>query len=536
MHPSVRELGLVGFIAGAVALILYEPHAINGGFLSDGWSQLALYEFAPTSGFWDTLSYFLDQANLAPRPLQAAYLLVLYEVLGNHVGFWLTWQIATNVLMVLMLFVLLRRLSIPGFDAGVIATLVLIFPAADSLRFWTPTIQAPMSIMLALLGFVVALAAFDAMQRRSRFLLHTLSLFLFVLSVLFYEVTLPILLTSLLLYRLHVRWREAALRWAADCAVLIPVVLTVTLGSSTGHQETEAGILAHATTIFDAARALFTTVVLPFGSADWYVVGLIALIPVAAVLVYRRLPQDDPMRAELRRWLMVIIAGLAVVGLGYAIFVPGTDYYNPMAPGVGNRINAVPSIGWVLIFYACAILAASLAFRGLPRARLLSSLGAAIACALIATGWIRSINDYSDYFTRAYAEDTRVLAMIHNVIPTPRPNSTIWTFGQPVEIVPGVPVFGNTWDMTGSVQLEFDDPSLTSLVAEQDTTFHCGRHSVIPGGKYALDGAPDPAWSSPYGHTYFINTVTGRSTIISTPRQCHQAAQSFTRSPPLPGG
>lgn len=533
-HTVVRELVLVGAIASAIALILYEPNAIHGGFLSDAWANLALYEFAPASGFADKLSYFMDQANIAPRPLQAVYLLLLFEIFGDHVGFWLTWQVATNVAMVLALFLLLRRLSIDVFDAGAISLLALIFPAASSMRLWTPTIWAPLSIMLVLIGFTLALAAFDARRQRVALALHGVSLLLFVASLLLYEVTLLIMLASVLLYRLQVPWRRAARRWVVDCAVLIPLVLTVTLASSTGHQETEAGLWAHATAIFEQSRILFTTVVLPFGSASWYVVGLFALVPAAALLVYLRLPKSNPTRQTLGKWLIVSLAGLLVVMLGYAIYVPGTDYYNPTGPGVANRVNAVPSIGWVLILYAGAALAGALAFRDLPKARLFSAAAAGLACALISVGWIKSVNEYADHFINAYAEDTRVLAMIERVIPQPKPNSTIWTFGQPVEIAPGVPVFGNTWDMTGSVQLRFDDPTLASYVASVGTIFDCRQDRVLPGGTYAVDGRPDPTFMSPYGRTYFIDTVSGRAAEIDTRKQCRDAAMTFPFAPLLP--
>ena len=35
----------------------------------------------------------------------------------------------------------------------------------------------------------------------------------------------------------------------------------------------------------------------------------------------------------------------------------------------------------------------------------LSSVGAALACALIAIGWVRMVNSYSDAFISAYGED-----------------------------------------------------------------------------------------------------------------------------------
>ena len=163
-------------------------------------------------------------------------------------------------------------------------------------------------------------------------------------------------------------------------------------------------------------------------------------------------------------------------------------------------------------------------------------MGAVVACALISIGWIRSVNDYSNYFTGAYLEDVRVLTTVREAIPEPRPGSTIWTFGQPVEFAPGVPVFGNTWDMTGSVQLQFGDPTLTSLVGQEGTTFRCTQGSVLPGGPtYAAEGEPNPELASTYGRTYFLDTSTNRVERIDNQRQCRMAARSFKRSPILPG-
>ncbi len=534
LQGNPREFALLAVVLAVIAALLYAPNAIHGGFLSDAWSNLALYEFAPVHGFGHVLSYFLEQPNIAPRPLQGAYLLILSEVFGVHVGLWLTWQNATFVGMALMLFLLLRRLSVGAFDAASIAVLLLVFPAVNSLHFWTAMIWAPLSIGMALLGFILALAAFDAKNRRAQLLLHATSLLLFVASLLLYEVTLLIMLASVLLYRLRVPWRTAALRWAVDCIILISLVLTVTLASSAGHQETEAGLYAHASVIFTSARLLFTTMVLPFGTDSWYVVGLLALIPATALLVHIRLPAFDPTRRVLTRWLVVLAGGLLVVALGYAMYVPGTDYYNPVAPGVGDRINAVASIGWVLIVYSLAALSATVAFRGLPKGRMLSSAGAALACALIAIGWVRVVNGYSDAFVRAYDEDVRVLSVVRETIPTPLHGSTIWTFGQPVEIRTGVPVFGNTWDMTGSVQLTYDDPTLTSLVADEGTTFQCTRTGIVPGGVYAVEGKPDPTYSSKYGQTYFVDTTDGRARLIRNRTQCRNLSHRFPLSPPLP--
>ena len=528
----------VAVALSALAAALFGRHAMDGGFIGDAWATREAYVFSPHAGFLGTVGYFLEASNIATRPLYAVYRVALNETLGPHAGFWLAWQGATCVLMSLSIYLLLRRLSFSFVDAGVVALLLLLFPAASALRLWTPVIHAPLAIAMVAFGFLLALSAFEAHGPR-RLLLHGASLILFAASVLLYEVALPVLLASALLYRLNTRWKTAATRWAIDCAVLLPIALTVTRSSeSAGQDQSTSGLLPHAARMLEQSLTLLTTVILPFGGAQWHVLGLIVLLPCVAALVARRLPPSDPARTQLRRWLAVLAAGLIVVALGYAIYVPGIGYYEPLGAGIANRVNAVPGIGWVLALYALIMLSATLALRGLRDAPILTPGLAALACALIAVGWVRSDLRDADAYTSSYQEGQRVLASIGAALPKAPSNSTIWTFGQPAEIAPGVPVFGNTWDMTASVQLLYEDPSLRSYVGFPGTTFDCGRRQIVPGGNpnytQAPPGQPNE-FASPYGRTYFVDTTTGRVQQIRTPRECRNAKRSFPRSPYLPG-
>lgn len=525
-------------LAVLVALV-YGPNVIHGGFLSDAWSVRASYVFAPGDGFFDKLDPFLAQPGIDVRPLFAIYLVLLNTAFGDHMAHWLVVVCATSVLMSSGLYLLLRRLDFAFLHAALIAGLVLIFPAASSLRLWTATASISVAICMTAFGLILALEAF-ATTGRMRALLHLASLVAFVTSMLFYEAAVPLMLASILLYRLHVPWRVAAKRWGLDVSVLISFAGVLAI-SSPAAKETQdlAGLLSHGAEIFDQTWMLLGTVVFPFGSAHWYVLGLLALVPLAAGIVHRRLPAADPVRAELRFWLGALLAGTVVVVLGYSVFVPGIDYYAPMGLGIANRVNAVPGIGWVIALYSWLALSATLAFRGLPAFRQLSSSFVATASILLAIGWLGSISRDVDAFIAAFREDERVLATIRAALPEPPPESTIWTFGQPVEIAPGVPVFGNTWDMTSSVQLMYHDPSIRSYVGFPDTTFECRPDSVVPGGNGNYQVALPPEAVSPfassYGNTYFVDTTSGRLERIRTPAQCRAAARSFRRSPSYPG-
>jgi hypothetical protein len=535
-HRSLLEALVVAILLAGLATIVYGPHAIHGGFISDAWSARTLYVFAPEDDFLGRLGHLLSQPNVSPRPVQGIYVALENAIFGEHMGLWLAWQGATCVSMSLVLYVVLRQLGFGWLDAGLVAALVLIFPATTSLKFWTAPASG-ITITLALAGFAVALRAFTA--GRWRFVLHGASLALFASSLLLYEVALPLMLASVLVYRLRVAWRPAVTRWLADCAVLLPVALLVTRSeSSSWEAQTFGGMRAHAEVFWDQSQTMLTAVVLPLGTDRWYALALIALIPAAALVLLWQLPRLDPVRTDLRRWLLAVAGGLVVVVLGYGIFIPAMDYYTPLGAGIANRINAVPSIGWVLVLYGLVMLAATMAFRDLPRAVQATSGAALLACVVVSASWLQSVDRDADSFMRAYSEGQRVLDAVGTAVPDPPSGSTIWTFGQPVEIAPGVPVFGNTWDMTSSVQLLYDNPTVESLVAHPGTTFHCRRDGIAPGGPvYASeDPAQRAALMSEYGRTYFVDTVGVRGQAIRTPAQCRKARGAFPRSPALPVG
>jgi hypothetical protein len=525
-RSSALQFGVVVLALSVIAGIVYMPQAIHGGFLSDAWSNRALYVFSPEHGFFDKIGYLAEQSNIAPRPLQAVYLVLLNSIFGSHVGFWLTWQVATNVGMCAAFYLLLRKLNFRWFDAGFIAALVLVFPAATSIRFWLATIWGPASLAFVCFGFLLALEAFEAKALRNKLLLHGASIFFFILSLLLYEIALLVIVAGILLYLLRAPWREALARWVADCFVLGMIALTVTLQSTEGHAETEMGAFKHGRLILEQAKTLAMTIVLPFNSDHWYLILLVLTVPAVALLVWWLRDKADPMRAELQRWLVTMAAGAIVVVLGYVIYAPGTDYYQPLQAGIGDRVNLVPSFGWILMLYAGAMLLATLILRDVPRARRWISVAAAGGCALIAAGWLSAIGSFSGYFTRAYQEDVRVLTTMQEHLPNPKSGSTIWTFAQPVEEGPGVPVFGNTWDMTQSVRLKYNNPTLTSLVAYPESEFECTPDGVNPKGRYAVNGVTPPEYITPYDKTYFIDTTSGENTLIRNRNQCEAALAS----------
>lgn len=535
---SALEVGGLLVVLSLFAVFVYGSHVANGGFIGDAWTTRAWYQLYPHGDFFATVGHFFSLSAMSTRPLNAVYRVLLNEVFGGDMGAWFTWQAISCVVMSALLYLLLRRLGFAPLDGAVIAILVFLFPADTSLRLWTPVIHASLAISLAILGFLLAFAGFDSPRKRRGLLLHAGSALLFVAGLLLYEVALPIMLASVLLYRLRVPWREAAKRWLLDLAVLLPIALVVTRSPGSAAQEQSgSGALAHAVRILEGCPRLLADTLLPFGG--WYALAALGLLLLGSLVMLRRLPASDRRRAPLRRFLGVFGAGLLVVLLGYSIYAPGIDYYEPTATGIADRVNAVPSIGWVLVLYAALGLLATLLFARRRRGRALVPAAIATGAIVLLAAWLPRIATGSSNYVAAYREGQQTLAVVRAALPQPPRGATIWTFGQPVQIAEGIPVFGNTWDMTNSVDLMYRDPTIRGYVGFPGTILECRERWLVPFGNvaYPLTSPPESSeFASRYGAIYFVDTVTGRSEPIESRGQCLQALRSFRLSPEFPGG
>jgi hypothetical protein len=454
---------------------------------------------------------------------------------GADTGAWFAWQAASCILMCLALFALLRELGLRYLDAAAIAALLAVFPASVSLWLWSPIVHASLSITLAALGFLLALWGFRR-KGRPRLALHAASLILFVLSLLLYEVCLPLFLASYLLYALQAPQREARLRWLVDCLVLLPLALVISSATDSRDQGV-GGSIDHAAKIVEQLPNLLFERLLPFGAAP--VLGALAVLAIygCGLIVIRRRPVEDPVAARLRRLFAITAGGVVVIALGYLIYVPGIDYYLPLAEGIGDRVNAVAGIGWILCLYALLAMTATLLTMWLRQQALAAALGTVALAVALGLSWLAPIADESRAYLAADETSDRVLRVVQQAVPDPPRGSVIWTFGQPVEAAVGVPIFANYWNMTAAVQLGYHDRHLRSFVALPGTRFECRADGVVPGGHFEY---PPPApgklgdFGSRYGRTYFVDTERGQFATIDSRSRCLELSQAFRLSPTLP--
>src|SRR5262249_48179473 len=349
-----------------VGLIGYAGHIRNGGFVYDDWANSALYHYPSSPGFSGAVSDYWDLTSY--RPVLAIYIPVVEAVFGYHMGFHLAWAFLLGVGMSVSLFFLLGALGLPRVAAGTIAVLVLLFPASDATRLWAVSSAASLAIILYCLGALLALRGLRGPGRG--WLAHAGAVALYALSILTYEIAAGPILLSVLVYRRVAPWRRAAYMWLVDLVVVVPILLLVTSKNGRG-KLTFSQELHHVRTIADQGLTVLANAAAPIGSPkrDLVLAVIVARIACSAI-VWRLLPQLDPARAELKRWLIVVPFAVLATALGWLIFIPADPYYSPLTLGVGNRTNALAAVGIVTLVYALAAMVGTLAFRGLPRWRL----------------------------------------------------------------------------------------------------------------------------------------------------------------------
>ena len=466
--PSLVETLVCTALLAALGAAVFGSNVVRGGFSNDDWAFAVTAIHAPEPGLLGAFEAFEWYWF---RPLAAAYYALTYEAFGANASLHLALLLAIGVLMCASLYVLLRTLTMERLHAGAIAALVLVFPAADATRFWAATAISPLAITLYLLGVVVALSGLGATCRPA-FLRHAVAVSLYMASVLAYQIAAGAILLSALLYRLRAPWSSALPRWAVD---VVAVALTLALAGDGFYEPRPLSEWpSHAVSIARESWAILALASLPFGEPRTVtVVAFLAALVSAGALVSHLLPAADPARRTLRRWLATAVAAGLAIGAGYLMFVPADPGYHPLAPGQGNRVNALAAIGFVAAVYALVMVAATLVFRGLPSWPAWCMGFAAVAAVVLGTGYANRVAaDKAQWESAAEARE-HVVARVRAALPKPPYAAVIYTVGHPAHTSPNIPVFAAIWDLSGAVQLEWDDPSLAAYPAFPGTRFSC---------------------------------------------------------------
>ena len=497
-----------------VAILAFGPYTLDGGFYSDDWNFAADYQVASADGFIAGVGNLLEIS--VSRPVGTFYAALRAELFGLDPTGHLIVSAALGLGVALLLYAVLRVLGMRPLHAGPIALLVLLFPLADSVRLWSSGSAANLAICLYLAGLLLAL---EALPRRGPLALamHAGSVLLYAASLMSYEFTLVPVLLSVLLYWRRAPGRPALWRWGAD-VLAMAAVLGLATAQTTLEREPLSALPERAVEVSAGALSVISWSVFPLGdtadvSPARVIGGLIVIVVLGAALlrVWRG------RGAELRPWLLLAAAGTLVAAAGYVVLIAAAGY-NPAHRGIANRVNVFAALGIAMLVYALVMLAALQLGERLRRPA--APIAIALTALLVAGYAVRLQSDQSSWRDAA-DEQQRVLDDLARTPPPPA-GGGLAAFRVPAFAAPGVPVFHQSWDMTGAARLLWDDDALQAYPVNN------GRSVACAAGGVAVTGEEDDA-ELPYGRTRFVDVASGRSTPIGSRAACR--AWLETREP-----
>lgn len=524
---------LLGCFAGLaiVASVVFGPHFDGWGFFLDDWGDAANRYFPPGG---PSFAHVMEAASntFDYRPVLVVFTPLKYSILGPHMGLQFAWTVFLAVVIGTLLYAILRRLGVPWYHAACIAVLTIFWPWFDSTRVWESANPGPLSIATLLTGFWVALVGLD----RKSWRWHTAAVVIYLIAVLTYELTLPLILFAGVVYTLRAGWRQARYRWLAD--IIAAVAGGIWVGTHTTRTVSGlSGDISHLGEIFEGGLTITARTFLPLGnhSRTGLMLTIVAVILAAGLTLFlwRRRSGTEAATEEasaargwgLTQWLVLAAAGLAVAILGWAIFIPADPYYTPSVFGITNRVNAAAGYGLVILAYATIGVVVSLVTVALPR---LASWVPAVTVALgllLGLSYVHVLDQHIGIWEDSNKVQQQAISRIKKTYPTLPDGTTLFTSGFPAYYSLGVPIFAANWDENGMIRLEYENENLAAFPMLEGMTVYCGPEGV------SLRGPGAPPNVASYGKVKLLDLGTGKNAAPTSRSQCETVAKSFVPGP-----
>jgi len=470
------------FLLGIIALTA-SPYLTGLGFYSDDYEFLATMSKAEPQSLRSILRSLLVLPNLAVRPVQAAYLALLYKGFGlsplpghiiNHIVFGVG---------IILFYATLRRLGVPRFTSVALPLIFASLPHYSTDRFWLATYQIGLSMLLFFATFYCSLR-FSQDVRFKRWLWLVAATFAMVASLMAYEVFMPLFLLIPCIAWLpgilsfgpdprFARTREAGLPlfvvhflWFC-CVILVAVLLKMALHGEhpLWHGDLDEWLWLTSWLI----RGVVTTTFLEHGLKlpvniatlldGYWRTEAVFVAMVSAIAIFGYLVSLE--RRSVRQGRILKAAALAGLGLlifvgGYAVFT--NNFRIGFSPtGIANRVAMAASVGTAMIALSCVLLIESLLPARLTRlfAPLAISLGCSVGILINGTLGI--------LWAEAGDVQRSVLAQLQTDVPKLVGPTTVLLDGVCPFVGPA-PVFESPWDLEGALQIVYGNAALNADV------------------------------------------------------------------------
>jgi len=499
------------------------PHIRHGGFYMDDWANAA-GSLQPPGGhhLGEALSYFASLTIY--RPVLVLYVPLTFFAFGTHAAYHLAWAAALAMLAATMFYAVLRTVGVPWVHALVIAALTIVFPWSDSTRLWATADQETLSILFMMTGLFVALVGL----RRREWKWHAAAAILYLLSILTYEVTIPLIACAGLLYCVLVGWRRARARWLIDIAVAGAGAIWVAVHTNRSPSGL-SGDIDHLKIIVTNGGTILGRAGLPIGSQRTTLVLCVLMLTLGvgvAAYLFRGRRFTERGSWGLREWLFLLVGGLALAALGWMMFIPADPYYTPSVYGMTNRVNGLAAFGLVTAVYSAFGVVSSLAAGALPGRRAL--VGATVALLLglaLLASYTHVLRRHISIWDTAYRAENTAIERLEADRPRLPHDTTIFAGSYPAYQTLGVPILGATWDLDGMVKLGYEDMSLHTVPILPE------RHLICRQGWVALVGPGVPQVTAPYRSALLIDLQTGREAHPHSRASCRQVVDGFVPGP-----
>jgi uncharacterized membrane protein len=519
-------LALAGL--GLVALLALGPHVRDGGFYLDDWSNGAGALQPPGSpNLGDAISYYADLTIY--RPVLVLYVPLTYFAFGTDAGLHLAWTAFLSVLAASLFYAVLRTLRVPWYHAWLIAALTIVFPWSDSTRLWSTANQLTLSIALVMAGLLAALIGLE----RDKWKWHALAVPLYLLSILTYEVALPVIACLGLLYWAVSDWQKARWRWAADISVVLAGAVWV--GTHTAREASGlGGDIDHLEKIVTEGGMLLGRAAIALGPART-TLALVALALVIAVGVALCLALPGRFAGSgkdwgLRQWLYLTLGGLAFAALAWVMFIPADPYYTPSVFGMTNRVNGLAAFGLVLVVYGACGIVGSLVGQLRPQSNWLATGTVLVLGAILLGTYTHVLRRHIQIWNTAYVAETTAMKKMRAQLPNLPPGTTVFTSAYPANQTLGVPILSTTWDLNGMVKLEYDDYSLSAYPLVPGLEVACLSQGVAAQQTNPAEGE-SPGVTAPYGSVRLLDLTSGRHAAPRNRRDCERVASDYVPGP-----
>jgi hypothetical protein len=481
----LRDTAFVASII-AVSAALYVRRL---GFASDDWAFLGSLTTHGDLSAPGRSTEFDFAEHMRTRPVQVVYQNLLYDAFGpNPLGYHVVNTLVLAAMGALG-YLVLRELGLSRLPAVAIAVTYGLLPHYSTDRFWWAAFGYGLAMALAFASLYSDLRALRS-SGGARWLWKGAALAALAACGLGFEVALPLLAAAvpLLWYRSRRApggplsrqlGRVGAVLFLGSNVLVLGLVVAVKLAF-------QVGVGVGGSYPLHLARLTVGSVATGFGSYGlglpeavrwavatvdgWTLAVGVAVAGTVAAYVGRVLRSDESRTWSVRRWLRLVVAGVGVFALGYAVFLTnGRILFS--STGISNRVSIGAAAGVAMIWVGLAG-ALSAAVPSRWRAWVF-----AMPIGVLSLSGFLVLHGLAAQWAEAWQRQQATLADIRASLPALEPGTTIILDGTCPYVGPAI-VFESNWDLAGALETRYGDPTVRADVVSANLTVGDGDVST----------------------------------------------------------